>query len=350
MELPFSIHITTPWLFICMLPVIALLIWRLRRNVAAGSFHFSGLEYLTGAGLRLAVNKRRYRALLLLLLSLLIALAWISPEIRTNRPLSIGPSRELNPVFLFALDVSASMTEPLGGYVIQGMLNLDGATRFEAARERVLGFVAAYPRAKFGLILFSVQPMLVRWPTLETEYDFREILGEGMRFTNPDRKRPSQLARFAGGTSTRTGLLMANDVLMQQGGSSKSLILIADFIDDTEDVIEGIQNINLEDIYTHILAVDAQEQNLEVLKAAFKDDANMRIYTIKSPDDMDDAFAQIVETETIRQQQAGSRNFAQNFRWLICLAGFGVAVFMVMMFETRLHKTESPRTAARVTP
>jgi len=339
MELPFSIQLNTPLLVLCILPVLALLIWRMRRTIGAGTIRFSGLEFLVNSGFPIAENKRRYRALFLFSLALLLAFAWVSPEIRTNRPLLFGPSQELSPTFLIALDVSTSMTEPLGGYVVEGELNIDGLTRFDATQQRVSSFVGNYPRAKIGLILFSVQPMLVRWPTLQTEFDFKEILGEGIRYNNPARQRPSQLARFAGGTSTRAGLIMANDVLMKQTGSNKSLILVADFIDDAEDVIDGIKSMNLDDIYTHVLAVDAQPENLELVKMAFKENSNMQIYPVKSVAEMDAAFSQVVSIENKRQLEAGTRNYVQNIRWIICLAGFAIALTMIFMFETKLHKT-----------
>src|SRR5688572_1522038 len=104
MELPFSIHLNAPLLVLCIVPVLALLIWRTRRTIVAGTVRYSGLEYLVNSGLRIAENKRRYRALFLFSLALLLAFAWAAPEIRTNRPLLFGPSQELSPTFLIALD------------------------------------------------------------------------------------------------------------------------------------------------------------------------------------------------------------------------------------------------------
>jgi hypothetical protein len=267
-------------------------------------------------------------------------MTWSEPELRSDRPLMIGPVHELVPVYLFALDVSGSMTEPLGGYVVDGQLNLDGTTRFQASREQIYSFAQNHPDASLGLILFSVQPMLVRWPTVYTQFDFNDVLGEGMRFTNPSRKRTSQLARFAGGTATRAGLSMAREALIKQASSSRGLILIGDLIDNIEEVVAGVDQISADDIYTYAVAVDSQPENLELFTSAFGDRENVKIYPVNSTSTLQQAFGQIEENENQRLGKTGNFRYVHDIRWLVSFLTFLVTGVIFVLFETVLHMTK----------
>ena len=335
-----SLQLEQPWLLLYVLPLIAVIIWQVRRQTGRFTVRTSGLEYLTNSGIGIAMRRYRYRILLLSLITVLLGFAWAAPQIRTSEPFRFGLSRELYPVYLIALDVSGSMTEPLGGYVINGQLNTGGETRFEASRDLLYDFVGRQPASRFGLVLFSVRPMLVRWPTLETDFDFHDVLDEGMRYTNPNRTRPSQLARFAGGTATREGLALSREVLTRQQATGKSLILIGDLIDNSEEIIEGIQDLYEDDVFTHVLAIDPVEENLAAVQLAFKDRPGIYIQSINSRDELTDAFARIESIEAERQAATGNRNHLQDLRPLIALAGFIIALLTVVLFETRLHKTQ----------
>jgi hypothetical protein len=337
----FSLQFDQPWLLLCVLPVVGIIVWQIRYNRRRFSVRTTGLEYLTEAGIGVATDCYYYRIGLMALVALLIAIALAGPQIRTREPFRFGMSRELYPVYLVALDVSGSMTEPLGGYVINGQLNTGGITRFEASREKLYDFVGKQAASRFGLVLFSVQPMLVRWPTLQTEFDFRDILDEGMRYTNPDRNRPSQLARFAGGTATRDGLTLAREVLSRQQATGKSLILIGDLIDNTDEIVEGIEPLYEDDVYTHVLAIDPQPENLESLTQALGDRPGIYIHPVRSPEDLATAFAGIESIEAERLAASGNRNHLQELRWFFALAGFIVALITIILYETRLHKTQA---------
>jgi hypothetical protein len=337
----FSITITELLQSLIVLPVAIYLFWRLYHYSGRDAIRFSGLEYSINAGLNLAGKKYFNRQLLVIILLLFLCLAWTSPEIRTSRPLYFGPVQELNPVYLVALDVSGSMTEPLGGYVIDGELNLGGPNRFEASRAELFGFAERNPSANLGLILFSVQPMLVRWPTAQTEFDFKDVLDEGMRFTNPARIRTSQLAQFAGGTATRAGLAMARDTLSKQKASTKSIILIGDLIDNIDEVIDGIQQIEKDEIFVYVIAIDSLPESLTAFTSHFSDSENVKTYPVNSEIALGSAFIEIERIESERRVSRGNLNFVQNIRWLIALLGFVIATVTIISFETRLHKTHS---------
>ena len=337
----FSITINELLQSLIVLPVAIYLIWRLYRQSGRDAIRYSGLEYSINAGLNLAGKKYINRQLLVIIILLLLGIAWTSPEVRTNRPLYFGPVQELNPVYLVALDVSGSMTEPLGGYVVDGELNLGGPTRFKASQTELYGFAERNPSANLGLILFSVQPMLVRWPTAQTEFDFKDVLDEGMRFTNPARKRTSQLAQFAGGTATRAGLAMASDTLAKQKASTKAMILIGDLIDNIDEVIDGVQQISDDDIYTYVIAIDALPESLAAFTSRLSDSENVNIFPVKSENELGSAFINIEQLESERRLSKGNLNFVQDLRWLIALLGFVIATVTIILFETRLHKTHS---------
>jgi len=334
-----SVYLNEPLSFLIVLPVIAVIIWQLRRKLVTESIMVSGLEYMLEGGLRIAADKKRYRIILLAILTLLIGFAWTAPEIRTSRPLLFGPIQELGPTFLVAFDVSGSMTDPLGGYVVEGKLNLDGVTRFEASREGLYSYIDNFPATRFGIILFSVQPLLVRLPSIDNEFKFRDILDEGLTYTNPTRQRPSQLSRFAGGTNTIEGLKVAGNVLTNQKASTKSLLLIGDLIDNAHEIIEGMREINLDDVYLHIMAIDPEANNLEMLMVEFNSYPNVHIYPVLVPSDVGTAFSQMIAVENDRLIQAGGQTYLLDIRWLIYLLAFAVAAITVILYETKLHKT-----------
>lgn len=337
--IPFSsLYLNNPILFLMVIPILGVLIWQLRRNATAESIRYNGLDYLFSNSLPSAMDRVWHRTLLLLLLIMILGVAWTAPEIRTNRPLLFGSSKELGPTFLVAFDVSSSMTEPLGGYVIDGSLNIDGITRFEAARAQLYSFIDRFSMARFGLILFSVRPLMIRLPSVN-EYKFRDILDEGLLFTNPSRQRPSQLARFAGGTNTIEGLKIAGNALMDQQATSKSLLLIGDLIDNAAEIIEGMREVNLDDVYLHIMAIDPEPNNLEMLMAEFDNYENVYVYPVLTPDELSDAFLEMESIENERIHQINGKGYLLDIRWLICLLGFFICAITIFLFETRLHKT-----------
>lgn len=322
-----------------LIPVLILYYWQSRRRIDENAIRFGGLKYYLNCGLVTAKNRKNYRLIIASTLVFITGIIFSFPELRTSRPLLIGPAEELRPVYLFALDVSGSMTEPLGGYVVDGQLNLNGPNRYEASEKEIFEFAENHPNSHLGLILFSIQPMLVRWPTIHTEFNFHDTLGEGMRFTNPMRKRTSQLAQFAGGTATLAGLNMSRETLINQRSTTRSLILIGDLIDNIDEVIEGIRDLHEDNIYVHVIALDAPEESLGMVSSFFDDQENVRLYPVKSAPELDETFNEIESIENQRLIQGSSLNYVQDMQWLVSLIGFFIAFAMMILFETRLHKS-----------
>lgn len=336
----FTLGFESPvWLLI--IPFFLITLWYVYSKRQQDAFAYGGFEYAIASGIRPASKKLKVRSYLIVSLLLILGLTWSDPQVRFSRPLLIGPVQELLPVYLIALDVSGSMTEPLGGYVVDGQLNLDGPTRFQASRDKIYSFAESHSEASLGLILFSVQPMLVRWPTVYTEFDFKDVLGEGMRFTNPNRQRTSQLARFAGGTATRAGLTMAREALINQASSSRALILIGDLIDNIEEVVDGVDQLSDDGIYTYAVALDSQPENLELFTSAFEDRENVRIYPVNSLGSFQDAFEQIEENETRRLNEKGGLRYVHDIRWLVSFLAFLLSGIIFVLFESVLHRTRS---------
>ncbi|NNE38222.1 MAG: VWA domain-containing protein, partial [Gammaproteobacteria bacterium] len=342
MEIQFSflaVSLNNPEYIIFVIPIIGLLLWQINRKTDEHVIRYSGLKYYLKSGLVPSRNKQKIRLLLITMLILTAGVIFTFPELRSSKPLLIGPTEELRPVYLFALDVSGSMTEPLGGYVIDGQLNINGPTRYEASEGEIIEFAENHPDSHLGLILFSIQPMLVRWPTIQTEFDFHDVLDEGMRFTNPLRNRTSQLAQFAGGTATLAGLKMSRETLINQRSTTRSLILIGDLIDNIDEVIEGIYDLHEHNIYVHVIALDAPEDSLGMFTSIFEDQDNVRIYPVKSAVELDEAFDRMAVIENQRLVRGGGLNYVQDMQWLVSLIGFFIAASMMVLFETRLHKS-----------
>jgi hypothetical protein len=336
-----ALSLDRPLLILLVMPVVVLLLWRKFHKADTGSIKFGGLEYYLKSGLIPAGKKQRLRTILVVLVISIVAITLTYPQLRTSRPLLIGPAEELRPVYLFALDVSGSMTEPLGGYVVDGKLNLNGPNRYEASEKEIFRFAENHSDAYLGMILFSIQPMLVRWPTLQTEFDFHDVLDEGMRFTNPRRRRTSQLAQFAGGTATLAGLNMSRETLINQRSSTRSLILIGDLIDNIDEVIEGIHDLYEHNIYVHVIALDAPEDSLGAFASIFEEQEGVRLYPVKSATELKETFDVINDIENRRLLQGGGLNYVQDMQWLVSLIGFFLALSMMILFETRLHKSHS---------
>ena len=219
-----SVSFTTPAGLLVSLPFFALLGWQLGNRVRRGTVALTGLEYLSANSWFSAARRRWLRALLWGTLAAAIGVLWAGPVFHSDRPLFAGASPTVHKNFVLLFDISRSMTVPLGQEKIVslpgqpappptdgGKEKKDKVPRYQAARKTLMDFVARFNGERIGLILFSTEPILARWPTVETQNRFWEVLEE-----NIGREEDSQIQAFSSLTNTDKALALARDVFASQ--------------------------------------------------------------------------------------------------------------------------------------
>jgi len=206
-------------LFIVISPLIFLLLWEANRKRKRTTIALTDLEYLRSNGCVTGNNRHLFGVILWGMIVVMLGFIWADPVLHTTAPLFSSGEQSLQKNMIVVIDISRSMGQPLEipdkeeRFANYGMSQsspddaLVKQSRYESARQTVYNFVDRFKGARIGLILFSTEPFLARWPTTETDNRFIEVLeeklGQGER---------SQLQRFS-------SLTNIDEALRLTGGS-----------------------------------------------------------------------------------------------------------------------------------
>ncbi|MBT8100329.1 MAG: VWA domain-containing protein, partial [Gammaproteobacteria bacterium] len=265
----------------------------------------------------------------LLTMAILLAAICADPKVQTAEPL-IGTdhlSRQKN--LILAIDVSRSMSGPIevadkdARFAAYGQVATEDRsqrTRYDAARETVYQFVDRFPEARAGLILFSTEPFLARWPTIDTGTRFVEVLDDDLR-------NLSQLRRFSSLTNIDAALQLAGDVFTKlassQGGA---VILISDAEDEFENLGLAIRNLRGQDIRLYMIGVGIAESVAGKLSDEFAGDTGFRIFRVDSEREMQEAYQLVAALEESPRYSGGERAYLTDLRWVLALLMAPLAV------------------------
>ena len=157
------------------------------------------------------LRRKHLRTILYLVLISGLGLLWINPVTYSTNPVFGGATQINKKQFMVVFDISPSMNLTMGEVTEEkkrGLtVNDEGVTKYEVARNALFGFLQRFKGNAFGLILFSTESFLARWPTTETQYRFIEVLDESLR-----RGSGSQLEAYSGLTNTDSALFLAREV------------------------------------------------------------------------------------------------------------------------------------------
>ena len=286
----------------------------LRRGGSGRSAPFTGIEQLAGRSGKQARRTRVIRSLLFAGLLFLLALLWADPALQSASPLAESDQLARQKNLVLAIDVSRSMSGPLempdsaarfAAFANRTSLPEQRETRYEAARETVYRFVERFPDARIGLILFSTEPFLARWPTRETGQRFVEVLGE-------DLGGNSQLRRFAALTNTDAALELAKGVF-------EGL---------------GIRALRADGIRLYTIGVGISASVVTQLSQDFAGDPGFRIFRADSDEEMAEAYRLVAELEEAPHYAEGEKSYLIELRWL--LASALVAYFLLLLWVQEL--------------
>ncbi len=338
--------------FLLLVPFVGLLVWQLIGRGSSNPIALTGLEYLR-ARVRLQDTRRKWvRAGLWGVMALGMAVLWAGPTVHSSKPIFEAGKQTSYKNIMMLMDISRSMSVPAGfeqNRSLPGQFraptarsNSDsGKTRFVAAREALMAFVGRFEGERIGLILFSTEPVLARWPTVETKDRFLEVLSDDI-----GRGSVSQLQKLSSLTNINKALELARSVIMRQEGvKGGAVVMISDAEDDVENMGAAVRNLRKDDIRLYTIGVGMSEEIVERLSKDFKDDPGFRIFRADSEVEIQEAYRLIGNLEESPLAQLDQREFETDVRWFLSLflAVIGGAVILVL--ETGFHQTSAGRSA-----
>ena len=342
-----SFSFNSALLFIVISPLILLLLWEANRKRKRTTIALTDLEYLRSSGCVTGNNRHLFRVILWGIIVVMLGFIWAGPVLHTDAPLFYSGEQSLQKNMIVAIDISRSMGQPLEipdkeeRFANYGIPQLsDDVTqlkqsRYESARQTFYNFIDRFKGARIGLILFSTEPFLARWPTTETNNRFIEILeekiGQGER---------SQLQRFSSLTNIDEALRLTGEVFSRQynvqGGA---VILITDAEDELENMGIAIRTIRNNDIRLYIIGVGISEVIVEKLSVEFTGDLGFRIFHVDSEEEMQEAYGLVSELEESPRYVSEEQEFITDVRWIIALFLVFISTIVIFIAETYYHQS-----------
>lgn len=335
----------SPSLFLVTLPFLALLIRELNNRSNSTTVAMTGLEYLRSRG---CVRSRYWHALRVLLWAVIVivlGMLWAAPVLRTAAPVFVSAEQLTQKNMIVAIDISRSMGQPLKvpdkdqrfeNYAAnQQQSAATGPSRYESARQTFYNFVDRFEGARIGLILFSTEPFLARWPTIETGDRFIEVLEE-----NIGTRERSQLQRFSSLTNIDEAITLTREVFAKQKNiNGGAVVLISDAEDELEKMGLAIRSLRENGIRLYTIGVGISELIAEKLTSEFAGDPGFRIFRVDSDEEMQEVYRLVSELEESPRLAAAEQEYVTNLRWVLAVFLVLLAAVVVWLSETRLHQS-----------
>jgi len=332
-----SFSFARPELFLVVVPFILLFAWQRYAGRRSGSIEFAGLEYLYLRNCVADGRKKNIRALLWGVVVFGLGILWAQPQYYSASPLFAPKTEEISyKNFIVAFDMSPSMNLPAHskGYGGDDLRHGDdGFTRYEIARLALFDFLERFRGERFGLILFSTEPFFARWPTVEVENNFIEVLDDSIR-----RGSGTQLEAFSSLTNTDQALLEARDAF---AGRKGAIILISDAEDHLDYMISAMREVRDADIRLYTIGVGMSEGTVSLLSQAFANDPGFRIFRVDNAEEMEEAYFLIGEVEQSSEFTDVEVVSEIDLRWIFALILLLVFIMVIWANEIWLHQSLS---------
>ena len=320
------------------LPALAFELWH---GGSRGSAALTGIGHIRDELGVLASNRKRSRVVVLGTLVLLLGALWAAPTVQSERPLLAMDQLARQKNLLLAIDVSRSMSGPLETpdrderFAAYGQApeTTAGQSRYAAARDTAYRFIDRFPEARVGLILFSTEPFLARWPTVDTGNRFIEVLEENLRDA-------TELRRFSSLTNTDAALRLAQSVFTRLGAVGGAVVHISDAEDDLENMGAAIRALRSDGIRLYTIGVGISESIVTRLEQEFGGDPGFRIFRADSEAEMAEAFSLVAELEEAPQYAAAEKAYVTQLRWIIALLLAPLSLLAIWLLEIRLHRSD----------
>jgi hypothetical protein len=337
----------SPLLFLVVVPCFFLLVRELNNRKRCPTVALTDLEYMRSQGCVTGRSRQSIRIALWGVIVTLLGLLWAGPVLHTAAPVFAGGGQSMQKNLIVAIDISRSMGQPLKIPDLESRLSNYSAnqqstrdegeqpSRYELARETFNNFVHRFEGARIGLILFSTEPFLARWPTVETDQGFIEVLEENIGV-----QERSQLQRLSSLTNIDKALRLTREVFIRQkqvrGGA---VILISDAEDELENMGLAIRALRESGIRLYTIGVGISEIIADKLSSEFKDDPGFRIFHVDADEEMQEAYRLVSELEESPRLSGLEQEFITNLRWLMSMALVLITVAVVWLSETVFHQS-----------
>lgn len=334
-------------LFLIIIPFVCVLLWELYQKRRRPVIAMTDLEYLRSSGIVTGRNRHYIKVIAWLLIVIFLGMIWSGPLLRTKSPVFAVGEQSLSKNLVIAIDISRSMGQPLeipdreerferyGANLQVVDDSTDQQTRYESARQTIYNFVERFMGSRIGLILFSTEPFLARWPTTETGEKFIEVLEEKI-----GRGETSQLQRFSSLTNIDEALRMARTVIENQTGvDGGAIILISDAEDELENMGLAIRMTREAGIRLYTIGVGISEIIVARLSEEFSGDPGFKIFHVDSEQEMQDAYDLVSELEESPLYTTEEQEFVTDLRWFFALIVALLGVVVIFSNETLFHKS-----------
>ncbi len=335
--------INSPEYGLVIIPLLLILLWQLLFNKKRGNYKLNGIEYLRAHHCLKGSSRKIYRSVLWFFFVALVAVIWIDPVLYTSTPLISSENETLHKNFIIAFDMSPSMNLPVEhkGYGGEDLTaGQEGTTRYETAREALFDFLQRFDGERFGLILFSTEPFLARWPTTETNIQFLEVLGDNIR-----RGSGTQLEAFSSLTNIDKALTLAREVL---GGEEGAIIMISDTEDDMENLGGAVRILRQNNIRLYTIGVGVSDFIIQSLDQQFADDPGFRIFQVDSEEDMREAYKVVSEVEESPLFSLESNIYEYDLRWVLSLIGLLLLTGLLWLDQFYFHQSTNAFSSLRI--
>jgi Ca-activated chloride channel family protein len=193
-------ELARPWLLLLILPLVAIVWWRLRHGGGLAALRHANVALLPPSG-GARVRARRWLPLFSGLGALLVVVAMAGPRQSRHSEIVEGEGIDI----VIALDISGSMRA----------LDFDPLDRLGAAKRVIHDFIHGRPRDRLGLVLFAAKAFTQCPLTL----DHRVLV---------DFLAEVEVGLIDDGTAIGLGLATAVNRLKDSPATSKSVILLTD--------------------------------------------------------------------------------------------------------------------------
>ena len=338
-----SLRFESPELILIIIPLLLLLVWQYFVNRKFGSYQLSDLEFLRVHNCFHGKWRKVARTALWGLLFLWFGILWSDPIMTTTSPLFNSGGQALHKNFIVVFDMSPSMNlsvehKGYGGEDLKA--GQEGVTRYETAREALFDFLQRFEGERFGIILFSTEPFLARWPTVETQNRFLEVLGDNIR-----RGSGTQLEAFSSLTNIDKALDLARSIF---DGEEGALILISDAEDDLENLGTAVRGLRDSNIRLYTIGVGIPEEIIDQLSYAFRSDPGFRIFQVDSEEEMREAYRIVGEVEESPLFATEETSYETRLRWLLSLLTVIATLLVLWIDQSQFHQSTSVFSALNI--
>jgi hypothetical protein len=343
-----AITLISPAKLLIVTPFFLVLLWEAGKKKRNTTVAMADLEFLRSNNCLEGRARKIFSIFTMGLMVLLLGILWSDPTLYSTQPLFVKGEQLPQKNIMIAIDMSRSMGQPLKipdrearlAMIVSGPESQSAGqpelmpTRYELARETLVNFMHRFEGSRFGLILFSTEPFLARWPTNETSSHFMEIMEERI---GPHER--SQLQRFSALTNIDEALGLARNVFARQEITGQAVVLISDAEDEMEAMSMAIRNLRADGIRLYIIGVGISELIVEKLSREFAGDAGFRIFRVDSDEEMEVAYNLVSELEESPVYADEDDLFAEDIRWIFALILFVTSAVIICAMETIFHQS-----------